>query len=168
MNESNFGLTLLDEGVITTSWTSSDAQSLTRNTRVFDVNFTAKEDVLLSEVISIGSRYTKGEAYNTNLDLMDVVLRFDDDRVATKELQLYQNTPNPFAQKTVIGFDLPNAGNVTLNIYDASGKLLEQVEGDFSKGYNSISISKDRLSSGLLHYQLVSPDGTATKKMILE
>jgi hypothetical protein len=75
---------------------------------------------------------------------------------------------NSFKGERVIGFDLPESGKGTLTIYDASDRLLKQVEGDYEKGYNRVSISKDGLSSGLLHYQLVTPFGTASKKMILQ
>jgi Cohesin domain len=168
MTESNFGTSLLEEGAITTSWTNQTAQNLTRDAAVFYVSFTANADVLLSEAIAVSSRYTKAEAYDVNLDLMDVRFRFDTDEVATKDFRLYQNTPNPFKHETVIGFDLPEAMGATLNIYDGSGRLLKQIEGDFAKGYNAVSFSKEDLSPGLLHYQLVTPIGTMTKKMILQ
>ena len=43
---------------------------------------------------------------------------------------------------------------------------MKQIEGDFNKGYNNITLAKEDLTSGLLHYQLVTPMGTVTKKMI--
>jgi hypothetical protein len=166
LSDNNFGLSLLDEGIITTSWTNQEAVSIATDAEVFTISFVAKSDALLSEVINVSSRYTVAEAYNDKLELMDVQFRFDDAAVAN-DFRLYQNTPNPFTQETVIGFDLPEASSATLSIFDASGRLLEKVEGDFTKGYNSISISSDNLSNGLLHYQLVTPTNSATKKMIL-
>ncbi|MFK7810479.1 MAG: cohesin domain-containing protein [Saprospiraceae bacterium] len=168
MTEANFGMTKLSQGAITTSWTSQEAQNLTRDANVFYVSFTAKADGMLSEVLSVNSRYTAAEAYDANLDLMNVELRFGDVESIASELRLYQNTPNPFNQETVIGFDLPQDANVMLNIYDGSGKLVKQVEGNFAKGYNNVSLSKGELAPGLLHYQLVTPMGTATKKMIVQ
>jgi hypothetical protein len=55
-----------------------------------------------------------------------------------------------------------------LNIYNGSGSLLKQVERDFAKGYNNVSLTKEELSTGLLYYQLVTPMGTVTKKMIAQ
>ncbi|MFT7450028.1 MAG: hypothetical protein ACI9VN_000740, partial [Patescibacteria group bacterium] len=166
MNESSFGLSLLDEGIITTSWTNQVAQSLARNAEVFTVTFTAKADVLLSDVISISSRYTKAEAYNADLDLMDVQLRFKEGGSITNKLRLYQNVPNPFAQTTLIGFELPEASAVVLNVYGLSGHLIKRIEGDFAKGYNSVSLSDEGLASGLLYYELVTPMGAERRKMI--
>ncbi|MFT5264204.1 MAG: hypothetical protein ACI8YQ_002950 [Polaribacter sp.] len=168
MNDGNFGLTMLDEGVITTSWTNQIAQSLSRDAAVFKITFVAKANVSLRDVININSHYTQAEAYNSNLDLMDVQIRFQEDDLVTKGFRLYQNTPNPFRQETVIGFDLEESTAATLNIYDGAGRLLKQVEGDFNKGYNSVSVSNDGLTSGLLYYQLVTAMGTLNKKMILQ
>ncbi|MFT6705877.1 MAG: hypothetical protein ACJATF_000701, partial [Flavobacteriales bacterium] len=101
-----------------------------------------------------------------NLELMDVILRFETDRFVTTDFRLYQNMPNPFKEETVIGFELPESTKGTLSIYDASGRILKQIDGDFVKGYNSINLSKDALSPGLLYYKLITPNATATKKMI--
>ena len=118
--------------------------------------------------INVSSQFTKAEAYNGNLELMDVELRFDEEGdIVTNEFRLYQNTPNPFKQETLIGFELPGASKGTLNVYDVSGKLLKTVKGDFVKGFNSISLTEDGLVKGLLFYQLVTPDYTATKKMMV-
>jgi hypothetical protein len=166
LNEDNFGLALLDNGVITTSWTNNKAQTAMRAADLFTISFIAKADGQLRDLLTVNSSFTKAEAYNGNLDLMDVQMRFDAAVAVTNELRLYQNMPNPFKQETLIGFELPEAGAATLNIYDVSGKLLKQIEGEYAKGYNSISLSEDGLSPGLLHYQLIAEAGIKTRKML--
>ena len=79
-----------------------------------------------------------------------------------------QNTPNPFNGETVIGFTLPQAGFATLKVMDIQGKVLKQIEGDYTKGYNQISLNAKELgATGVLHYQLESAEHTATRKMII-
>ncbi len=137
-------------------------------TELFHISFTANEDVLLSDVLQVSSRYTKAEAYNGNLYLMDVQFRFEGEATITDEVILYQNQPNPFKATTVIGFELPKATTATLSIYDISGRTLMLIEGDYSKGYHEVSIDKrDLQGSGVLYYQLVTPDFEATKKMMM-
>ena len=167
LDDSNFGLSLLEEGVITTSWTSQTVESVRTSDGVFYITFEAKADVQLSEVINISSQYTQAEAYDGNMKYMNVGLRFDNGDVADG-FQLHQNRPNPFNQETLIGFELPDAGEATLTIFDVSGRVLMQVEGDYNKGFNQVVINANDLQgTGLLYYQLVSADYQATKRMVL-
>ena len=81
---------------------------------------------------------------------------------------LEHNTPNPFNAETVIGFNLPTAGEATFKVMDISGKVLKSVTADYAKGYNQISLNAKELgATGVLHYQLESADNVATKKMII-
>ena len=80
---------------------------------------------------------------------------------------LYQNTPNPFSKETYIKFELLNASEVTLTIYDPKGKVLKTYEGDFEKGRNQIRVNgEDILVHGILYYQVTTPDQILSKKMI--
>jgi len=169
LSESNFGFSKLDNGVITTSWTNQEAQSLTRGASVFKLKFVARADARLSDAIAVNSRYTVAEAYNEHMDLMNVTLRFEERIVSETAFHLYQNHPNPFgAEQTLIGFKLPEAGRATLNVYDAAGRLLKRMEGDFEEGYGNFLLSNDGLESGLLYYELVSGNNRATGRMIYE
>ena len=119
--------------------------------------------------MSLVSKYTKAEAYNGNMELMNVQLRFEDSDVATNGYRLYQNMPNPFRQETSIGFELPEAMEAILNVYNLSGSLLHQVTGNFEKGYNQVSInSSDLTGNGLMYYHLIAGDQEFVKKMIVE
>ncbi|MFK7806520.1 MAG: T9SS type A sorting domain-containing protein, partial [Saprospiraceae bacterium] len=140
--------------------------SLMRDAAVFTVTFTANADVKLSEVLNFNSRYTAAEAYNADLELMNVELRFNEALTVAEGYNLYQNMPNPFRQETVIGFDLPAAMSAQLVIFDASGRQLQSIEGDYNKGYNQVSLSSENLTRGVLYYQLITDDYTATNKMV--
>ena len=48
----------------------------------------------------------------------------DEDIAAEKNLELFQNQPNPFKNETLISFYLPKVINVTIVIYDISGMEL--------------------------------------------
>ncbi len=168
LNESNFGLTLLEKGVITTSWTSQKGQSLMSGTELFHLSFIAKENITLSEVMEVSSRYTKAEAYNGKLELMDVQFRFEEESTIAKEVILHQNEPNPFKTTTTIGFELPEAASATLDIYTLSGKLLKQFKGDYRKGYNEVVLDKKELDvNGVLYYRLTTKGFEGARKMII-
>jgi subtilisin-like proprotein convertase family protein len=169
LNTSNFGMSKVNEGIITTSWNSNEATSLENNAAVFSVTFTATKNTTLSEVFNVSSRYTVAEAYNANLDLMNVAIEYTDNNdEVVAEFNLLQNTPNPFKNQTVIGFTLPAAAVATLNVYDVTGKVIRSVEVKAVKGYNEVTLDRSDLSAtGVLYYQLNTAEYSATKKMII-
>lgn len=169
LTEANFGMTNVANGQVTTSWNAESAR-LADDAVVFSLTFKAKQTVELSEVISVNSAITKAEAYTANLEFFNVALRFDTEngsKMVGADFELYQNEPNPFKSTTVVGFNLPEATDATLNIYDVSGKLVMSYEGDFAKGYNNIVVERSDISAtGVLYYELSTDKYTATKKMI--
>ena len=88
-------------------------------------------------------------------------------RVQRDGFVLYQNHPNPFEGYTVIGFELPEATDARLIIYEVTGKMIKEIKGEFAKGYNEVTIARDELSTaGMLYYQLETQKFVATKKMV--
>jgi len=170
MSAANFGLSLLESGAITTSWTTDEPLSLDADTELFRITFKAKRATQLSEALQISSRFTAAEAYdakttNGQLNLLNVDLRFEG--AVTDVFVLRQNVPNPFVDETLIGFVLPEASQATLTIYDVSGRELKVIEGDYEKGYNELSVESSDLANGVLYYELSTPSHKGMKKMIL-
>jgi len=87
--------------------------------------------------------------------------------VSSRGFELYQNQPNPFVNKTFIGFHLPEAATATLTVYDETGRVLFTQQGDYAKGYNAVMLDRALLTTtGVLYYTLTAGDDTATRKMI--
>jgi len=86
---------------------------------------------------------------------------------------LDQNYPNPFNPTTQIRFGIPQAGNVTLKIYNSVGQLVKTlVDGNMSEGYYQVNWDArdnngNRLSSGIYFYTLTSGSVIESKKMVL-
>jgi len=160
LNENNFGLSLLNNGAITLSNDAAAAD------QVIAITFKAKQTVQLSNVLSVGSNYTAAEAYTVNGDKYDVALSFNG--TIAGNFQLLQNQPNPFNGKTVIGFVLPEATTATMTIFDATGRTLKVVKGEYAKGYNEVVVEKSELNTvGILSYRLTTDKHSATKQMII-
>ena len=89
------------------------------------------------------------------------------------EYSLSQNYPNPFNPTTNISFSVVNSGEVSLKIYDLSGKEINELTDNFyTPGvYNVIWDATDfngnQVSSGIYIYQLKSNDGILSNSMIL-
>jgi len=99
------------------------------------------------------------EYYNLgNEVIIGVPVKFD----------LSQNYPNPFNPTTKINFDLPVNGNVSLKIFDLSGKeVMTLVNDTRTAGYYSVSFNGANLSSGIYFYSIKAGDFVSTKKMTL-
>ncbi|MEZ4948966.1 MAG: cohesin domain-containing protein [Saprospiraceae bacterium] len=171
LTESNFGLAMVNEGVITTSWDNSKTTLTGKTGVLFTLQFRAKEAGTLSNLIKFSSQYTAAEAYAANaenLDFRNVNLDFNGAEETADGFELYQNTPNPFTESTTIGFNLPEADLATLTVYDVAGKVLKVYQGNFEAGYNVFQVNNNELAAtGVLYYRLETTGHTATRKMIL-
>jgi hypothetical protein len=84
------------------------------------------------------------------------------------KFMLYGNYPNPFNPVTNIRFDLPNHSEVSLQVYNIEGKLIDNlVKGVFEAGIYNISYDAGSLPSGIYFYKLTAGNYTQTRKMVL-
>jgi hypothetical protein len=98
---------------------------------------------------------------------LDVALRFGGSTISGVGFELYQNQPNPFVNKTQVGFHLPEAATATLTITDESGRIIYTQKGYYAKGYNAILLDRALLSTtGVLYYSLSTDKYSGTKAMI--
>jgi hypothetical protein len=157
------------EGKVTMSYARTSGDDAV----TFKLIFEATKDGRPSDMITVTSDITETEGYTTTsatdneIEIVDLDLDFGIQSVV-EEYALYQNEPNPFIGQTIIGFDLPRAMTATLTIYEATGKVVRTIEGDFASGYNRVSLNRKDLSAGgVYYYHLTAGDFTASKKMIV-
>lgn len=85
-----------------------------------------------------------------------------------EKFRLNNNYPNPFNPSTIISFEIPEAANVSLKIYDITGKEISSLfKGMLNKGYHEFEWNAAQLSSGVYFYRLQAGSFTNTKKMHL-
>jgi glucose/arabinose dehydrogenase len=81
---------------------------------------------------------------------------------------LEQNYPNPFNPKTVINYQVPKNGIITLKVYDVLGNetatLVDEVK---IAGSYSVDFDASQLTSGIYFYKLTAEDFSSVRKMIL-
>lgn len=83
-------------------------------------------------------------------------------------LALYPNYPNPFNPATVIRYELPEPGNVMLEVYSVAGQRLSVLfDGHKAAGNYSQSFNAGTLASGVYLYRLTVGSQVLTRKMIL-
>jgi polyhydroxybutyrate depolymerase len=128
----------------------------------------------------------KGDDVNRDIDtnvlIWNYVSEYDlygiigcEERVTNNEYQqleynfkLNQNYPNPFNPSTQIQYALPEATQVTLEVFNSVGqKVMELVNGLQSAGYHTATFNASGLSSGVYFYKLSTSSFINTKKMLL-
>ena len=87
---------------------------------------------------------------------------------------LAQNFPNPFNPETTIRFDLAEAAEVTLTVYDATGQTVRTLvegehfsAGNYSRVWDGLNRNGQAVGSGVYFYEMHAGDFTSMKKMTL-
>ncbi len=125
----------------------------------------------------------KGEELMVNIDLdndeygvgvfASGTVTASDMLAVPEEYILSQNYPNPFNPSTTISFSVPVEGNVVLNIYDITGRLVTTlVDANMNSGYHSVNwdgidLNGSFVSAGLYIYSLQAEGVALTRKMVL-
>ncbi|MBR9919315.1 MAG: HYR domain-containing protein [Bacteroidetes bacterium] len=169
--EENFGLTFVEEGVITVSWHDGIPLNMAKGEKQFGIRFTALDNGNISDALYVSSAYTAAEAYPGGYDgseaPWDVALEFVENKPSeTQQVKLYQNVPNPFDRQTTIAFYLGNASKVRLSVMDVSGKEIRVLDQYYEAGYHQWEV-EDLPGSGLYFYQLETEGFKESKRMIL-
>jgi len=81
------------------------------------------------------------------------------------KLMIYQNSPNPFSDKTDINFSSPVKSNYNFTVSDMLGKIVYSEVFSAKEGRNIITFSADELHAGLYLYRLSNGKECITKKM---
>ena len=85
---------------------------------------------------------------------------------------LNQNYPNPFNPVTVISFDVVKMDEISLIVYDLSGKeVITLVSGTFMPGsylvnWSAVNNYGDAIVSGMYVYRYINSEKVITKKML--
>jgi hypothetical protein len=88
--------------------------------------------------------------------------------IGPKTFDLSQNYPNPFNPTTTIDFIVPQAGFVTLAVYNTLGEQVALLaNGIMSEGSHTATFDAKSLPSGAYVYKLQAGNSVLTKKMLL-
>lgn len=113
------------------------------------------------------------------LDLNAKIVRYEHEPLAIEDrnesetqdkLHDFSVSPNPFADKTTIHFSLAQPDQVTLKMYDSSGRLVREVmsERHYPTGAHSWQLETGRRSSGVYFLRLTTKNGLdQTRRAVL-
>jgi len=78
------------------------------------------------------------------------------------------SAPNPFNSETIVNYYLPFRTQLTLNVYDSSGRLIQQLYNGFQQaGRHSTVWKQVSLPSGNYILRLSTPDLSTFKNITL-
>ena len=159
--------TFPEEGMITTSWDKYSARA--EGGLLFGLRIKALKNIQLKDALEINSRLTPAEAYLEDQQAVGLGLQFEEtSAAASPEFLLLQNHPNPFRQRTLIGFNLPEADWAELQVYDTNGRLVMSKRNYYERGFHTIQIDRAELGHpNWYYYRLKTKNQTAARKMLL-
>jgi hypothetical protein len=107
------------------------------------------------------------------VSLTTVELNIEDEQELPQVFALHQNYPNPFNPVSTIRYDLPEASNVSLIVYDILGReVIRLVDGLTEPGYRQVQWDgRDQygraVPSGIYIARLATPEYSESIKMLL-
>jgi len=79
-----------------------------------------------------------------------------------------QNVPNPFSNETTIPYSLKNNSDVSLTIFDVTGKVvMTQSQTAVGAGMHNFTVTTTDLAPGVYYYTVQAGAGKVTHKMIV-
>ncbi|MDD3563795.1 MAG: choice-of-anchor D domain-containing protein, partial [Candidatus Cloacimonetes bacterium] len=162
------GATVSAEGGFTTTTDSEGAYSLTVPAGVYSVTAVAAAyDSLTYENIIVV------ENEQTTLNFIMMPVANEDELVPIIATALGGNYPNPFNPETTIHYNIKDATNVRLNVYNVKGQLVRslvnanQAAGAYRVVFNGRDDRGNPLSSGIYLYRFTAGKYSSTRKMML-
>jgi hypothetical protein len=81
---------------------------------------------------------------------------------------LAQNYPNPFRSETTIEYALTEAAHVTIEVYDALGRVVATlVDERQPSGQHEATLNAGHLANGVYFYQIEAEDFVMTREMVV-
>ncbi len=163
---------LVDENLNLVSFASTDISGNYKIENVTPGNYTVisdKFDYTGSAVQNVTIDYNTSLSKSVSLTLSPLTTTSVGKTENTiTDYILSQNYPNPFNPTTMINFQIPNTGFVSLKVYNVIGsEVATLVNKVMESGSYNISFDGSQLNSGIYFYTLSFGNKTATHKMVL-
>ena len=138
-------------------------------------------DVLIIEVYDADGKLIR--TLHHEIDAVDIrraftELRLTPDDMTPRHTALLPNYPNPFNPETWMPYQLAIDTHASIRVYTPSGTLIRNFELGFQSAgfyvgqsralyWDGCNSGGEQVASGTYFYQLITPDSTATRKMVI-
>jgi hypothetical protein len=90
------------------------------------------------------------------------------DRLPVYEPALFTGYPNPAVDRAMISWQVPGRQKVSVDLYDATGSLVQNLFSSQASTGGSVALDSRRLPAGIYLVRLETEDATATRKLVLK
>ena len=133
---------------------------------------------ILYEVLRAVEGMPKSEARNKMINVLRETIMETQRAFVPKETVVMQNFPNPFNPETWIPFKLAKDADVSVRIFDSTGRLVRTLDlgrksagsyvtKDLAAYWDGKTETGEQVSSGVYFYTVKAGDFSTTKKMII-
>ena len=143
---------------------------LTDEAMVADYRTDGDETILVIVVPESNELFT----YTGDFEIVDMIVANSEDRVdvnvinTPQEFSLNKAYPNPFNPITNINFALPIETEISLEVYNLQGRIVEVlVSGNMESGNHSVTWNADNQASGVYLVKMVTGEYVSTQKLML-
>ncbi len=172
-------------GWVVLSWTDNtkDELGFKVERKLFsESNFTLIDSVVQDATSYWDAKTNSGKIYNyrvkaynlnnesdySNIVTVTSLTSIDDNKIIPVNYSLAQNFPNPFNPETVIGYQLPASGYVSLKVYDLLGREVSTlVNEEKAAGSYEVKFDAKNLPSGIYFYTIQAGEFNQVRKMLL-
>lgn len=150
------------------SWDNHTSVEVRKGGMLFSVTIIPGKDGMLSEFLKFNHESIMAEGYvGENPETYSLELKSSSQQEVTGN-QLFQNAPNPFTENTIVHFQLEKPGKVTIRLIDISGRVIKELNQEFTSGMQSVEISEKETGGlkGVVFCQLECDGYTETIRMV--
>jgi len=131
------------------------------------ISFTPDSNLVYIDTVFIVNNSTP-DPYLISLNGIGKLPSFVSNEEEVYTFNLNQNYPNPFNPVTIIRYQIPERGFITLKVYDVLGnEVATLINEEKPTGSYYVEFDGSNLSSGIYYYRLSAGNFVATKKLIL-
>ena len=159
-----FGEWNVKQGMLTVSWSdnSGGVQTLADGTALFDLKFHKIKSNATTESVSLNSDFTSAEAYNENLDILNI-RPYASGNTIKSDLAIYPNPSTGQFHLSMTGKDIINAD---IRIISVDGKTMIQFHRDSLSGILETDFDLGTLADGLYLVEVNTGTEIRMKKII--
>ncbi len=159
---------LTTDPVYTTDYDPADSLIVPGDSLVVTITFTPTDTVAYNDTLMITSNDQGVNVLLNGIGYSPVGIGGTTGRTLPTSYALHSAVPNPFNPTTTIQYDLPNPGQVRLEVFDANGrKAATLVDGWKPAGVHGVTFDGTNLASGVYVCRLTVGNFEAAAKLVL-